>query len=112
VLLDEAYHHFVTDESYASGAEWIGAPNLVLVRTFSKIYGMAGMRLGYAVSTRESIAAMREHLIWSNANAAVLQAALACLADPELVPRQRALNSEAREWLCRELERDGRRYIR
>jgi len=112
VLLDEAYHHFVTDESYASGAEWIGAPNLVLVRTFSKIYGMAGMRLGYAVSTRENIAAMREHLIWSNANAAVLQAALACLADPELVPRQRALNSEAREWLCRELERDGRRYIR
>jgi histidinol-phosphate aminotransferase len=83
----------------------------VVVRTFSKIYGLAGMRLGYAVSTRENIAAMREHAVSSNTNAAVLQAALASLHDWDLVPRERERNAETRAWLCAELARDGRRFI-
>jgi histidinol-phosphate aminotransferase len=112
VLVDEAYHHFVDDPRYASAFEWIDkAPNLVLVRTFSKVYGMAGMRLGYAVASKENAEALREHAAWSNANAAVLAGALASLAEPDHVPRQRSLNRETRDWLCRELERDGRRYI-
>src|SRR5262245_54563084 len=49
VLVDEAYHHFVEDPAYLSMAERIAAyPNVVVVRTFSKIHGLAGMRLGYA----------------------------------------------------------------
>jgi histidinol-phosphate aminotransferase len=115
ILVDEAYHHFVEDPRYASAFEWVRSPwrfpNLIVVRTFSKIYGMAGMRLGYAVSTKENIAAMREHVIWNNTNAAVLEAALACLADPDHVPRHRRLNNDTRRWLCRELEKDQRRYI-
>jgi histidinol-phosphate aminotransferase len=111
ILLDEAYFHFVVDEDYISGFEWPSLANLVVVRTFSKIYGLAGLRLGYAVSSTENIAAMREHSIWNNSNAAALQAALACLEDWELVPRQRARNAETRDWLCAELARDGRRHI-
>ena len=112
ILVDEAYHHFVDDPRYASAFEWIDrAPNLVVVRTFSKVYGMAGMRLGYAVSSRENAEALRAHAAWSNANAAVLAAALASLAEPEHVPRQRSINRGTRDWLCRELEQDGRRYI-
>ena len=112
VLVDEAYHHFVDDPRYASAFEWISkAPNLVVVRTFSKVYGMAGMRLGYAVASKENAAALRAHAAWSNANAAVLAAALASLGEPEHVAQQRAVNREMREWLCRALERDGRRYI-
>jgi histidinol-phosphate aminotransferase len=112
VLVDEAYHHFVDDARYASAFEWIDkAPNLVVVRTFSKVYGMAGMRLGYAVASKENAEALRAHAAWSNANAAVLAAALASLAEPDHVSRQRSLNRETRDWLCRELERDGRRYI-
>ena len=112
VLLDEAYYHFVADPRYASGFEWMGkAPNLVVVRTFSKAYGMAGMRLGYAVASHENAAALRAHAAWSNANAAVLAAALASLAEADHVSRQRTLNRETRDWLCRELDRDGRRYI-
>ena len=112
ILLDEAYHHFVDDPRYASGLEWMGkAPNLVVVRTFSKVYGMAGMRLGYAVASKENAEALRAHAAWSNANAAVLAAALASLAETDHVPRQRSINRETRDWLCRELERDGRRYI-
>ncbi len=60
VLVDEAYHHFVEDARYASAFEWVGkVPNLLVVRTFSKIYGLAGMRLGYGVGSRETIEARR-----------------------------------------------------
>jgi len=112
VVVDEAYHHFVDDPRYASAFEWIGkSPNLVLVRTFSKVYGMAGMRLGYAVASKENAEALRAHAAWSNANSAVLAAALASLAEPDHVSRQRSINRETRDWLCRELERDGRHYI-
>jgi len=112
VVVDEAYHHFVDDPRYASAFEWIGkSPNLVLVRTFSKVYGMAGMRLGYAVASKENAAALRAHAAWSNANSAVLAAALASLAEPDHVSRQRSISRETRDWLCRELERDGRHYI-
>jgi len=111
-LVDEAYHHFVEDPRYASAVEWIGArPRLVVARTFSKIYGLAGMRLGYALGRKEEIAAMRPHKTWSNANAAVLEAALASLEDPGHVERQRRMMNDTRRALCSELEKDGRRYI-
>ncbi len=112
ILVDEAYHHFVEDARYSSAFDWFGkAPNVVIVRTFSKIYGMAGMRLGYAVGAREKIDAMRPHLTWSNANAAVLDAALASLDDPSHVPTYKKKLNGTRRWLCAELEKDGRRYI-
>ncbi len=112
VVVDEAYHHFVESPRYRSGFDLLeAAPNLVVVRTFSKIYGMAGMRLGYAVGSKERIAAMRRHAFRSNVNAAVLEAALASLADPDLVGRQRRLLNGTRTWLCAELEKDGRRHI-
>jgi histidinol-phosphate aminotransferase len=112
VLVDEAYHHFVEDPGYASVAAWVGNhPNLIAVRTFSKIYGLAGMRLGYAVGPKERIEAMRPHKTWSNANAAVLAAALASLDDADHVQRQRRLMNDTRRWLTSELQKDGRRTI-
>jgi histidinol-phosphate aminotransferase len=112
VLVDEAYHHFAEDRRYASAFAWVGKqPNLVVVRTFSKIYGMAGMRLGYAVSTMENIRAMRAHMVWNNGNAAVLEAALASLQDSEHLAAMRKRMNDTRRWLCRELEKDGRSYI-
>jgi histidinol-phosphate aminotransferase len=112
VLLDEAYHHFVEDKSYASGQEWLGrVPNLLLVRTFSKIHGLAGLRLGYGVGSKETIEAARAHAAFDNANQGVLAAALASFPDEEHVARQRTLNRDARDWVCRELEKDRRRYI-
>jgi histidinol-phosphate aminotransferase len=112
VLTDEAYHHFVEDPAYRSAFAWLADyPNLVVVRTFSKIYGLAGMRLGYAVAARERAEALRGQAIWSNGNAAVLDAALACLGEPEHGERQRALLNGTKRWLCDELRRDGRRFI-
>ncbi len=112
VLVDEAYHHFVEDARYASAFDWVGKiPNLLVVRTFSKIYGLAGMRLGYGVGTLETIEAMRRHRIWSNTNASVLEAALASLDDARHVPRSRRAINETKRWLCAELDKDGRAHI-
>jgi len=112
VLVDEAYHHFVEDPAYESAAGWTGRhPNLVVVRTFSKIHGLAGMRLGYAVAAKERIDAMRPHAVWSNGNVAVLEAARACLADEAQVARTRRAMNDTRRRLCADLEKDGRQVI-
>ena len=112
IVVDEAYHHFVEDPSYRSALELVAKhPNVVVARTFSKIYGMAGLRLGYAVGAKERIEAMSDFASFSNANAGVLAAALASLADPDLVPRQRKLLNETRRWLVGEMARQGRRTM-
>lgn len=112
ILVDEAYHHFVEDPRYRSACELIEKnPNVVVARTFSKIYGMAGLRLGYAVGSEERIARLSRYASWSNANGPVLSAALASLADADLVPRMRKTFSETRRWLQAEMARMGRRVI-
>jgi histidinol-phosphate aminotransferase len=112
ILVDEAYHHFVEDPRYRSACELLDKhPNVVVARTFSKIFGMAGLRLGYAVGSEARIAAMAKFATYSNANAAVLSAALASLADSELVPRQKKAINDTRRWLVAEMARQGRRTI-
>jgi len=112
VVVDEAYHHFVEAPAYRSAVGMIDRfPNVVATRTFSKVYGMAGLRLGYAVASVANAEALRGHASWSNANAAVLAAAQASLADEGLVARQRERLNGTRRWLSSELARDGRRTI-
>ena len=112
VLVDEAYHHLVEDRSYRSAIELLArSPNVIVARTFSKIYGMAGMRLGYAVSSPATIRSLERCASWDNVNAAVLSAAMASLADADLVPGRRKQLNDTRRWLCAELDRDRRRYI-
>ena len=112
VLIDEAYHHFVEDPSYKSALELAkGRDNVVVARTFSKIYGMAGMRLGYGVASADRIAEMERYASWDNANQAALAMALASLSDASAVPDKRRLLNDTRQWLCAELDRDRRRYI-
>ena len=112
VVVDEAYHHFVEAPAYRSAVEMIERfPNVVVARTFSKIYGLAGMRLGYAVASKANAEVLRAQASWSNANAAVLAAAVASLADDSLVASQRERLNGTRRWLSSELARDGRRII-
>lgn len=112
VVVDEAYHHFVEDGRYASALPWVARfDNLLVVRTFSKIYGLAGMRLGYGVGSRRTIEALGAHRLWSNTNAPVLEAALASIDDEDHVARQRRLLNGTRRWLEGELKKDGRRFI-
>jgi histidinol-phosphate aminotransferase len=112
IVVDEAYYDFADDSRYSSAVEFIPAhPNVIIARTFSKIYGMAGMRLGYAIGAKEPIARLREQLVKDNGNAAVLQAALVSLADNEHVASCRAQLNGTRQWLCAELTKDSRAFI-
>jgi len=112
IVVDEAYYDFADDSRYSSAVEFIPAhPNVIVARTFSKIYGMAGMRLGYAIGAKEPIARLREQLVQDNGNAAVLQAALVSLADSEHVASCRAQLNGTRQWLCAELTKHSRPFI-
>lgn len=112
ILVDEAYYDFVEDPRYSSATEFIAKdPNVIVARTFSKVYGMAGMRLGYAVGAKETIALISSQLTQDNCNAAVLAAALASLADNNYVATCRARLNDTRRWLCAELTKDSRAFI-
>ena len=83
VLIDEAYHHFVEDPRYASAIPYIKEGRKVLVtRTFSKIYGMAGLRLGYGIAPPDMIDQMRGYATGS-VNALVKWGGVAALQDHE-----------------------------
>jgi histidinol-phosphate aminotransferase len=112
ILVDEAYNDFAIDPRYASVVPLIPQhPNIIVARTFSKIYGMAGMRLGYAVGATEQIARIATHLIQDNCNAAVLSAALASLADEANIVACRDRLIATRTWFCDALAHDGRAFI-
>jgi histidinol-phosphate aminotransferase len=112
VLVDEAYYDFAEDPAYGSATEFIAKyPNVIVARTFSKIYGMAGMRLGYAVGAKQPIALMNKQATQDNGNAAVLAAALAGLADSDYLTTCRARLNDTRRWLCAELAKDSRPII-
>jgi histidinol-phosphate aminotransferase len=104
ILVDEAYHHFVEDPRYASATAWIGKmPNLIVARTFSKVYGLAGMRLGYAVGSKEAIERMRPYSTVDNGNAAVLAAASVSLQDAGYVADCRKRIVDSRRWVTEQL---------
>ena len=112
ILVDEAYFDFADDPRCSSAAEWIARnPNVVIARTFSKIYGMAGMRLGYAIGAKETIARIREQSLQDSANAAVLAAGLASLSDAANISACREKINGTRAWLCGELAKDGRSFV-
>lgn len=112
ILVDEAYFDFVEDPRYSTAIEWIDShPNVVTARTFSKIYGLAGMRLGYAVGAKETIARMKQQALQDDVNAAVLEAGLAGLSDADGIADRRSRINGTRRWLTEELAKDGRNFI-
>ncbi|EHR59171.1 histidinol-phosphate transaminase [Saccharomonospora cyanea] len=89
VVLDEAYREFVTDADVPDGLEFARTrPNVAVLRTFSKAYGLAGLRVGYAVAADEVIEAVRKVYVAFSVNALAQTAALASLdAKDELLAR-------------------------
>ncbi|MGZ7041599.1 MAG: pyridoxal phosphate-dependent aminotransferase, partial [Thermoanaerobaculia bacterium] len=112
VLVDEAYHHYATASEYESVIPLVSAhPNLVVSRTFSKIYGMAGLRCGYAVGQKATIEKMRRHQAWDSMNIVALAAGRASLADKDHVARGRQRNSDTRGWVFQQLDRLGYTHL-
>jgi histidinol-phosphate aminotransferase len=111
-LVDEAYYEYCTDPGYWSCMKWITElPNVIVARSFSKIYGMAGMRLGYGVAHEDTADRLRQFIGRNNANQLALMAGRASLEDADLVRRSRQANSEAMAILHDALEELDLEYL-
>lgn len=97
-LMDEAYYEYAeADSSYWSALKFVPQnPNVIVVRTFSKIFGMAGMRLGYAVAHEDTIGRVGSIASYNNTNHFACVAALASLQDDSLVQHSVDVNAQAR----------------
>jgi len=104
VVLDEAYFEFVEKPDYPNGVNLLSDyPNLVVLRTFSKMYGLAGLRLGYLIGSPEVVDVIRKTCIVYSVNTLVQTAALAALEDKDHIQRTRAVVEEGKRFLEREL---------
>jgi histidinol-phosphate aminotransferase len=100
VVIDEAYHDYVTDERYATALpEAMARPNVLVLRTFSKIFALAGHRIGYAVGRPETIVELRKAQPPFTVGQVAQAAASASLGDRAELERRKAANEAARHQL-------------
>ncbi len=98
ILVDEAYHHFVDDPQYQSAmALAMENPRVIVCRTFSKIYGMAGLRIGYGLGQAEPMKVLRRHRLGNGVNVLGAAAAIASLPLTAHVDGEKQRNRAARE---------------
>lgn len=113
VVLDEAYVEFADDPEFPDGlAEVRNGGNVLVSRTFSKVYGMAGLRVGYGIGPAELIAKMRAGQAPFHVGRQALIAAQAALADSDYLSRSRAHNAAGRAQLEQGLSVLGLRTLR
>lgn len=104
VVLDEAYIHYAARPDMPRSVEtFLARKNIVILRTFSKVYGLAGLRIGYAVAHEELVAAMNKFRTPFNVTSLGQAAALAALTDDEHVRRSIETNAAERGLLMRDL---------
>jgi histidinol-phosphate aminotransferase len=107
VLIDEAYHHYVVDPGYATSVPYVlEGRNVIVARTFSKIYGTAGLRLGYAIAPANLIQRMRNHTT-GTINALVKHAAVAALKDTQEEQRVKKVTIDLRTKAVADLQAVG-----
>lgn len=113
VVVDEAYAEFVADPSYPDGMALIrDYPNLVIFRTFSKMFALAGLRIGYLAGSKEVVDIIRRTCVVYSVNSLAQVAALAALEDSgEHLARTRELVSRGKTFLKREIGGLGLPYV-
>ena len=110
LVLDAAYAEYVDRPDYDAGAELVDAgDNTVMTRTFSKVFGMGGVRLGWAYAPAAVADVLNRARGPFNVGRPAQEAGIAALAEPGWLERGRAHNARARAWLAAELQRIGLR---
>jgi histidinol-phosphate aminotransferase len=105
IVLDEAYYEYLSPEDQANTIDWLkDLPNLILVRTFSKIYGLAGLRIGYSISSPQITQLLNRIRQPFNVSTPAIAAATAALEDQHFVSESYNLNITGRQQLIKELE--------
>jgi histidinol-phosphate aminotransferase len=104
VLIDEAYCDYATDPSFATAIPVaLSTPGVVVARTFSKAYGMAGVRIGYAIADTATMKKMQAWRMPYNVNTFGVAAAVASLKDPQHIKEESARNKAVRDFTIKAL---------
>ncbi len=112
VVVDEAYAEYVVCGDYPQSTQWVDEfPNLVVTRTFSKIYGLAGLRIGYSISHPELAEILNRVRQPFNVNSLAQVGAIAALQDTDHVDRSRANNTQGLRELAAGLQSMGLKVI-
>ena len=112
VVVDEAYYEYVTDPDYPDSMEYFREGRDVLIlRTFSKMYGLAGLRIGYGIARKDIIAEMNKLRPPFNTTSIAQRAALLALGDEDHVKASKEMNEAGKRYLYQELGSLGIKYV-
>lgn len=112
LVIDEAYYEFAASKIKYNSIDWLKKyPNLLITRTFSKIYGMAGLRLGYAMGHPELISLLHKVQLPFSVNQIALAAAYAALDDQEFFEFSLKINEEGMKQMQEGFDRLGVQYL-
>lgn len=102
ILIDEAYHDYVTDSSYQSAVDLaLSTPKVFVTRTFSKAFGMAGLRAGYAVGNAETIKALQAYKMPYALGTLVLGGAITAFGNTKHITDERARNTAVKTFVVK-----------
>ena len=111
VFIDEAYADFVEEKDYFSGLNYISKGNVIVTRSFSKSYGLAGLRIGYGVSNPEIIKYIESVREPFNVNSVAQVAAVAALKDRNFLSKVKKMTQKGKKYLYSEFNKLGLRYV-
>lgn len=112
VVMDEAYYEYVESPDYPDSMRHLrDRRDILILRTFSKIYGLAGLRIGYGISSPDIIREMNKIRPPFNTSSIAQCAAIASLEDDVHVRRSREINDRGKRYLYREFDSIGLRYV-
>ncbi len=108
ILIDEAYHDYVTEPTYETAIPLaLATPNVFVARTFSKAYGMAGVRIGYAIGQTDTMKPLARVKMPYNVSVFGIAAALAAIGNPQHLAQEKARNTEVRTMTVKVFEELG-----
>jgi len=111
-VMDEAYYEYVSDPHYADSMKWFRkGKDVLILRTFSKIFGLAGLRIGYGIAGAGIITEMNKLRPPFNTNTIAQSAALGALRDDDHVRKSRETNEKGKQYLYKELKHLGIGYV-
>ena len=112
VVVDEAYFEFVEKEDYPDSIKLLSEyPNLVVFRTFSKMYGLAGLRIGYLVGSLDVVNIIRRTCVVYSVNVLAQEAAFAAIDDQEHIFKTREMVKKGKDFLVKELDLLRLQYV-
>ncbi|MDD5155977.1 MAG: histidinol-phosphate transaminase [Candidatus Omnitrophica bacterium] len=111
LVLDEAYNTFIDVDDFPNSLAYVAKRNVILMRTFSKAYGLAGLRIGYSVAQPELVSFMERVRQPFNVNSLAQAAATAALDDKKFLLKSRQVIFEGKKYLYECLQRMGIAYV-